>query len=147
MEAMRFWQRNTCLQFVPFSDGLVQHLGHDDHVVFKVGKGYVSWWAYTFGINNNLCKIFLYKYIFHKYLYYYHNNNCLSQTARFPSININHLKTGTIKILSLFWFVIMSGCIFVMCLFFVIWCIFFYLEFDIILNESNNAAKVNTLLS
>ncbi|XP_025103830.1 blastula protease 10-like isoform X1 [Pomacea canaliculata] len=39
MEAMRFWQRNTCLQFVPFSDGLVQHLGHDDHVVFKVGKG------------------------------------------------------------------------------------------------------------
>ncbi|XP_076464570.1 protein SpAN-like [Babylonia areolata] len=39
LQAMRFWQRSTCIKFVPLSDSLTQYLRHMDHVLFTKGDG------------------------------------------------------------------------------------------------------------
>ncbi|KAK7505535.1 hypothetical protein BaRGS_00003280 [Batillaria attramentaria] len=39
LDAMQFWQRSTCLSFVPFSDSVTKYLGHSDRVLFTLGEG------------------------------------------------------------------------------------------------------------
>ncbi|XP_070181265.1 blastula protease 10-like [Littorina saxatilis] len=39
LEAMQFWQRSTCVKFVPFSQSITEYLRHADYVLFRVGEG------------------------------------------------------------------------------------------------------------